>query len=147
MSISTPCHLESLPFIKIGTVSMSMRMILKGVSIRRAVKTSFPMKTLVANPAFSKLNGPIAIEAPLTSMRLKRLAPQIFPTESEPCPLISEVIAVTSSGSDVPSAIKVRAITVSGTPSASAIIIPLSTRKSAPKAMHVAPPTSKTSSS
>lgn len=65
----------------------------------------------------------------------------IFPNEREPCPLTSEVIAVTSSGSDVPKAIIVKAITDSGTPIAPAMITPLSTNRLAPNAIPIAPTT------
>ena len=44
-------------------------------------------------------NGLIAIAVPETRTRLKMLAPIMLPRESAPWPLISEVIAVTNSGS------------------------------------------------
>ena len=59
--------------------------------------------------------------------------------------MTSEVIAVTSSGREVPNATKVSAITLSGTPIACAINVPLSTSKLAPTAISAAPKTSKSS--
>ena len=53
--------------------------------------------------------------------------------------MIREEIAVTSSGREVPRAMKVRAMTDSGTPRPAAIILPLSTRRLAPMAMTAAP--------
>ncbi|MEI3411909.1 MAG: hypothetical protein V8Q57_00755 [Blautia sp.] len=61
--------------------------------------------------------GDNTAETPLTSTRLKRLAPITFPRERAPWPFVREVMAVTSSGREVPSATNVRAITDSGTPS------------------------------
>ena len=51
-----------------------------------------------------------------------------------PWPLAREVMAVTSSGREVPRATKVRAITDSGTPRAWAMRVPLSTSRLAPTA-------------
>ena len=67
----------------------------------------------------------------------------ILPSDNEPWPLISDVIAVTSSGSDVPRATTVSAITESGTPTFLAMIVPLSTKRVAPNAMIAAPSTSR----
>lgn len=52
-------------------------------------------------------NGAKETDTPLTRTRLKRLAPIIFPRERELCPLIKDVMAVTSSGKEVPRATKV----------------------------------------
>ena len=83
--------------------------------------------------------GRMVVATPETRTRLKRFAPMILPRESAPWPFIRAVIAVTSSGRDVPRATKVSEITVSGTPIAAAIAIPLSTRRSAPTAITAAP--------
>ena len=55
-----------------------------------------------------KENGESVTATPKTRTILKRFAPIILPTESALCPFISAVIAVTSSGKDVPRATKVR---------------------------------------
>ena len=86
-------------------------------------------------------NGLIVMAIPLTSTRLNRFAPTMFPSDREEWPFTSDVMAVTSSGSDVPSAMKVRAMTDSGTPRPAAMIFPLSTRSFAPTAMRAAPRT------
>ena len=78
----------------------------------------------------------------MTSARFKKLAPITLPSESALCPLTSAVMAVASSGSEVPSATKVSAMTLSGTPSASASTVPWSTSRSAPRAIAAAPATS-----
>ena len=83
--------------------------------------------------------GAIEIAIPLTSTRLKRFAPIRLPRDSAPRPFISDVIAVTSSGREVPSATKVSAITVSGTPKVVAMKVPLFTKRSAPTAITAAP--------
>ena len=90
------------------------------------------------------LKGARDTETPLTSTRLNRLAPITFPRERAPCPFTREVMAVTSSGREVPRATKVSAITDSGTPIAWAIRVPLSTSSLAPTAMSIAPITSST---
>ena len=92
------------------------------------------------------VKGATVAETPLTSTRLNTFAPMTLPSESAPWPFASEVMAVTSSGSEVPSATKVSAITDSGTPSACAIRVPLSTSRLAPTAMSTAPTASRPSS-
>ena len=67
----------------------------------------------------------------------------MLPRDNRPCPLRREVIAVTSSGREVPRATKVRAITDSGTPNSPAMMMPLSTNRFAPIAIKAAPMTSK----
>ena len=74
----------------------------------------------------------IAAGIPITRSMFRILAPMILPSPTFPYPFMIETTEVTSSGRDVPSAMKVTAITLSGTPSASAIRIPLSTRRLAP---------------
>ena len=69
-----------------------------------------------------------------------------LPRDSAPCPLTREVMAVTSSGSEVPRATTVRAMTDSGTPRPAAITTPLSTIRLAPTAMRAADSASRTSS-
>ena len=91
-------------------------------------------------------NGARVTDTPETSTRLKRFAPMILPTDSEPWPFTREVMAVTSSGRLVPRATKVRAMTVSGTPSSLAMMVPLSTSRFAPTAMTAAPTTRSSSS-
>ena len=56
----------------------------------------------------------------------------MFPNDNEEWPFFKALIAVTSSGRDVPSATRVRDITRSGTLSHLAITVPLSTSRSAP---------------
>lgn len=56
-------------------------------------------------------NGAKATDTPETRTRLKRFAPMTFPKDKDPCPFNKDVIAVTSSGRDVPKATKVKAIT------------------------------------
>ena len=73
-------------------------------------------------------NGDKVIASPDTNTKLNRFAPIMFPRDKSPCPFISEVIAVTSSGKDVPKATNVKAITDSGTPKNSAIIVTLFTK-------------------
>ena len=75
----------------------------------------------ILSGALETTNGEIVTAAPETSTKLKMFAPIILPSDSAPCPLASAVIAVTSSGKEVPSATKVSAITVSGTPSSVAM--------------------------
>ena len=70
----------------------------------------------------------------------------MLPSDNAPQPLMSEVIAVTSSGREVPSATSVSAMTDSGTPSALARICALSTSSRAPMAMTAAPTMSITTS-
>ena len=88
------------------------------------------------------VKGASATDTPLTSTRLNTLAPTTLPNDRSLWPLMSEVMAVTSSGRDVPSATKVSAITLSGTPKAWAIRVPLSTSRLAPMAISTAPSTS-----
>ena len=91
------------------------------------------------------VNGAMVTDAPLTSTRLKTLAPTMLPSERSLQPLTRDVMAVTSSGSEVPRATKVSAMTDSGTPSAWAMRVPLSTSRLAPTAMSTAPATRSTS--
>ena len=91
------------------------------------------------------VKGASVIDMPLTSTRLKTFAPTTLPSDRSLWPLTSEVTAVTSSGSEVPSATNVRAMTLSGTPRACAIRVPLSTSRFAPTAISTAPSTSRIS--
>ena len=91
------------------------------------------------------VKGASVIDMPLTSTRLKTFAPTMLPSDRSLWPLTSEVMAVTSSGSEVPSATNVRAMTLSGTPRACAIRVPLSTSRFAPAAISTAPSTSRIS--
>ena len=85
------------------------------------------------------MKGASVTDTPLTSTRLNTFAPTMLPRDRSLQPLTSEVMAVTSSGREVPSATKVSAMTDSGTPSACAMRVPLSTSRSAPTAMSTAP--------
>ena len=84
-------------------------------------------------------NGEMVMAVPDTRIRLKILAPMMFPSERALWPLARAVIAVTSSGREVPRATIVRPMTEDGTPRASAISVPLSTRSFAPTAIRTAP--------
>ena len=106
-----------------GIVSIPITVNITGISIIKDALI-FPIVT-----PMGRLNGAIDIAIPLTKTKLKRFAPIKFPSESAPLPLTREVIAVTSSGREVPIDIKVSEITVSGTPKALAIICPFSTRR------------------
>ena len=68
-------------------------------------------------------------------------APRMLPTDIEDCFLTIAVIAVTSSGSDVPMATMVTAMMRSETPSSCASTVPLSTRRFEPTTRHAAPRT------
>ena len=57
-------------------------------------------------------NGASATEIPDTSTKLNTLAPITLPIPRDARPFLREVIVVTNSGKEVPSATKVRAITV-----------------------------------
>ena len=122
--------------IKAGSSIISITVSIRGISTTSAA--FIPKISLSAGT----LNGDKAIESPETRTRLNRFAPIIFPRERRPCPLISDVIAVTNSGKEVPSATNVSAITDSGTPRPCAIIVPLSTSRLAPVAISTAPTTS-----
>ena len=69
------------------------------------------------------------------------LAPIMLPIESSDCFFAIAVIVVTSSGSDVPTAIIVTPIIASETPRPLAMIVPSSTSKSAPTTIPNAPKT------
>ena len=116
-----------------GTVRRSMTANITGRSMTR--EELMPMMVEFCG----MLKGDTVMDMPLTSTRLNTLAPITLPSEREPWPFASEVIAVTSSGREVPSATKVRAMTDSGTPSACAIRVPLSTSRFAPTAIRAAP--------
>ena len=62
-------------------------------------------------------------ETPATKSTFRISAPIIFPTANSPCPRLTAVIAVTSSGSDVPSATSVAEMMCFGTPMRSAMIL------------------------
>ena len=114
---------DSFPRIRVGIVRNAMTNNMMGTSITR--EAFLPAMVELCGMS----NGARDADMPLTSTRLKRLAPITLPSDKEPCPFAREVMAVTSSGSEVPRATKVRAITDSGTPIAVAISVPLSTRK------------------
>ncbi len=88
--------------------------------------------------------GESVTETPDTSTRLNRLAPTILPSESEPCPLTSDVIAVTSSAEKCAERDKgkrnyrfgVRRVRLR-------FFVPLSTSRFAPTAISAAPTISK----
>ena len=62
--------------------------------------------------------GAMVMARPDTSTMLKRFAPITLPRERAPWPLESAVMAVTSSGREVPRATMVSPMTESGTPRA-----------------------------
>ena len=68
-------------------------------------------------------------------------APRMLPTDIDVCFFTIAVIAVTSSGSDVPIATIVTAITRSDTPRIFASSVPLSTSSREPTTRHAAPST------
>ena len=74
----------------------------KGASTRTVCVSSF-MPVIVAG-------------IPMTSSRFRILAPMIFPRPTFSQPLTNDIMVVTSSGREVPSAMAVTAITLSGTP-------------------------------
>ena len=108
-------------------------MIIKGISTNNAA--FIPNSSLSAGIE----NGISVMAKPETNTKLNRFAPIILPSDNNPCPLISDVIAVTNSGNDVPRATNVKAITDSGTPKNSAMIVPLFTSRFAPIAINIAP--------
>ena len=126
-----------------GTANISIERSITGISITN--DELIPVCKNVFSTGIA--NGLIVIAIPQTKIILNRLAPITFPSDKLLWPFAKEVIAVTSSGSEVPKAINVRAITDSGTPSHSAILVPLSTNSFAPTAISAAPTTSKTMSS
>ena len=75
------------------------------------------------------LKGPRIEAIPVTKTTLKKFAPMTFPSDRLLCPLTNAVIAVESSGKDVPRARIVIAMTDSGTPNFLAIKVPLSTSR------------------
>ena len=77
-SIKMPCQRESFCFIIVGTVSMSITVSITGIS-----RTSEELIPLI-KPEHGTVNGFIVIAVPLTRTKLKRLAPIILPSESEP---------------------------------------------------------------
>ena len=72
----------------------------------------------------------------VTSMML---APTTLPTDMDACFLTMDVMAVTSSGRDVPRATIVTAMIASDTPSILAISVPLLTNRLDPMTIHTAP--------
>ena len=101
--------------IKAGIVNIPITASITGISRTRDALIPaivFPIGTA---------NGAIVTAIPLTRTKLNRFAPIRFPRDNAPFPFISEVIAVTSSGREVPRATNVREITVCGTPHCSAI--------------------------
>ena len=130
-----PCHLNNLPLINAGITIINITMNIKGISTNSAA--FIPNSNLSAGIE----NGESVIAKPDTKTKLNKFAPIMLPNDNNPWPFINDVIAVTSSGKDVPKATNVKAITDSGTPRNSAIIVPLSTRRLAPIAINTAPTT------
>ena len=81
----------------------------------------------------------IRLHIGMMNVRSMILAPMILPTPSEDCFLMTAVIVVTSSGSEVPIAMIVTEMTLSLIPIEDAMILPLSTSRSAPNTMARAP--------
>ena len=116
-----PCHLLVFPIIKVGIHSISITNNVTGTSTKSEAFIPFIIFDV------GKLNGDIVIDNPDTRTTLKKFAPTMFPSDKLLCPLIIEVMAVDSSGKDVPSANIVIPITDSGTPNLCAIKVPFST--------------------
>ena len=132
-----PCQRDSLPLMRDGMVRMAMTANITGMSTTR--EAFIPL--MVFSTGMAK--GEMVMAAPDTSTMLKRFAPMMLPSERALCPLMRAVMAVTSSGREVPRATMVRPMTEDGTPSASAIRVPLFTSRFAPKAISTAPTTSR----
>lgn len=73
-----PCQRESFCFIRVGTVKISITTSITGISIIN--EELIPL----IKPDTGTAKGLIVIAAPLTRTRLKRLAPIMLPSESEP---------------------------------------------------------------
>ena len=93
-----PCQRFSLPVASAGKQSSDITPSMTGISIRS--EELMPISVFSAGTE----NGEIVMAAPLTRTILKRLAPMILPRLSAPCPLRREVMAVMSSGREVPKA-------------------------------------------
>lgn len=114
-----PCHLKPFFLITNGKINNNI--------------TNRPTGAVSINDSFCEIPIPVAVAGiPITRSKLRVFAPIILPTETLEYPLIMELIAVTNSGSDVPSAINVTEITASGTPTLAAILAPQFTRNLAP---------------
>ena len=102
-----PCHLDNFLRVSAGIVKNAITNSITGISIMS--------DELI--PAICVLLGTgkgETVEAtPLTKTKFKIFAPITLPSESAPCPLTIDVMAVTSSGNDVPMATNVSAITFS----------------------------------
>lgn len=73
-----PCQRESFSLISVGTVKISITASITGISIIK--EELIPL----IKPETGSAKGLIVIATPLTSTRLKRFAPIILPSESEP---------------------------------------------------------------
>ena len=134
-----PCARDSLPRFSAGRVMIIMTASMTGISSTRL--ELMPNRVELCGT----VKGASVTDIPLTSTRLNTFAPTMLPRDRSLQPLTNEVMAVTSSGREVPSATKVSAMTDSGTPSACAMRVPLSTSRFAPSAISTAPSTSSTS--
>ena len=132
-----PCQRPNFFFIRAGTVNNSITTSISGIS--KIKEELMPKNVLPTGTS----NGAKATEIPETNTRLNTLAPITLPIPREARPFFKEVMVVTSSGKEVPSATKVRAITVSGTPSFVAMMVPWFTKSLAPTAITAAPTTNK----
>ena len=128
-----PWARESFPRISAGIVTKAMARNISGRSITKDALC--PRKSFSTGTE----NGRIVTDMPQTNTMLNKLAPTMFPSDRAAWPLARETMAVTSSGSEVPSATNVRAMTESGTPMRVASLVPLSTRRRAPMAIRAAP--------
>ena len=108
----TPCQRCSFPRMIPGKVRKAIAQNISGMSTTR--EAFIPATILLAGTA----KGDKVTDKPDTSTRLNRFAPMILPSDKDPWPFAREVMAVTSSGKEVPRATKVSAMTLSGTPKA-----------------------------
>ena len=79
-----PCALYSFPFKNAGTSTIPITVSITGIS---STKEELYPKSILA---LGIGNGFIEIAVPLTSIKLNKLAPIIFPSDNRPCPLISD---------------------------------------------------------
>ena len=97
-----PCQRPSFFLSNAGTVSNNITTIISGIS--RIKEELMPKKVLPTGTS----NGASATEIPDTSTKLNTFAPITLPIPREARPFFKEVMVVTNSGKEVPSATKVR---------------------------------------
>lgn len=130
-SIRTPCQRWNRFVMIAGTAAMSETRMATGKS-----RYMFCAETGSLPPYMKEQTARIGV----VSMTF---APITLPTDIEVCFLTTAVIAVASSGSDVPIATIVTPMIASETPHDAAMSLPLLTRSCEPMTMHAAPTTTR----